>query len=217
MSEEIDSLIERKEAELSQIRSHMEKLREQFTKETVAFASDWYRKTAKEYITRYPEVTLSLTQEKIASMKANVNELVKNTEKTVHAELSDPALWWHLEPHLHESIDRYHQVAEKFPEVLDLAVRRTLGQLGVVLEKFGFRVTVGGYTGSYYEFWFERPMGSHQTTPCYPHLLSWTDAMQDTIRQYDAQYAEASEIYGEIQQFKEEKKKQEALTRWDSI
>ena len=49
MSEEIDSLIERKEAELSQIRSHMEKLREQFTKETVSFASEWYRKTAKEY------------------------------------------------------------------------------------------------------------------------------------------------------------------------
>jgi hypothetical protein len=216
MSEEIDSLIENKEAELLPFISRMEELKVEFTEETMAFASEWYRKTAKDYITKSPEVTLGLTEERIANMKAEVNELVKNAEKTVHKEFDNPELWWHLEPRLRESIKRYQQVADKFPEVLDRAVRRTLGHLGVVLEKFGFRVTVSGCSGNYYEFWFER-VGKLETVPLYPHLLKWTDAMQDTIRQYDSQYVEAAEIYCEIQELKSEKKKLEALTRWDSI
>jgi len=110
MSEEIDSLIKRKEAELSPLRSRMEELRGQFAKETVDFASKWYRKTAGDYITKYHEVTLSLSEEMIAAMKARVNELVKSAEKLVKTEFDNPSLWWHLEPHLHDSIDRYQQV-----------------------------------------------------------------------------------------------------------
>ncbi len=215
MSEELDGLIEKKEAELSPFCSRMEELKIEFTKETVSFASEWYRKTAKDYIIKNPEVALSLTEEKIAAMKTQVNELVRNTEKTVQAELDKPEVWWHLEPRLNESIERYHQVADKLPEVLDRAVRRALGRLGVVLEKFGFRVTASGYTGTYYEFWFERV--GRETISIYPHILRWTDPMQDTIRQYDAEYVEATEIYGEIQRLKGEKKKLEALNRWDSL
>ena len=215
MSEEIDRLIERKEAELSPLRSRMEELKGQFMKETVDFASKWYRKTAKDYISKYPDVALSLSEEKIAAMKVRVNELAKSAEKLVKAEFDNPALWWHLEPHLHDSIERYLQVADKYPEVLDRAVRRVLGHLGIVLEKFGFPVTASGYTGTYYEFWFDHPVDTLETVPCYPHLLSWTDEMQDIIRQYNARYVEAMKLYYEIQQLKDEKKRQKALTRWD--
>ncbi|MGO8807569.1 MAG: hypothetical protein ACLQO7_13440 [Candidatus Bathyarchaeia archaeon] len=217
MSEEIDALIARKEAELSPLLSSMDELKVEFTKETVIFATEWYRKTAKDYITKSPEVTLGLTEEGIGSMKADVNSLVKGANRTVHEEFDNPDLWWHLKPCLHESIERYKQVADKFPEVLDRAVRRVLGQLGVVLEKFGFRVTTSGYTGTYCEFWFERPEGSNQIKPCYPHLLNWGEAMQDTIRQYDVQYIAANDIYVEIQQLKSDRKKLEALSRWNSI
>jgi hypothetical protein len=41
--------------------------------------------------------------------------------------------------------------------------------------------------------------------------------MQQTIQKYHAQYTKAMPLYGEIQKFKEEKKKQEAIDRWDSI
>ena len=70
MSEEIDALIETKEKELSPLCSRMEKLRGEFAHETAEFASEWYRKTAKNYISKYPLVALSLKQEKIAIMKA---------------------------------------------------------------------------------------------------------------------------------------------------
>ncbi|HMK94263.1 MAG TPA: hypothetical protein VK536_02560 [Candidatus Limnocylindrales bacterium] len=215
MSKEIDRLLEKKEAELSPFRSRMEELKGEFTEETVDFASKWFRKTARDYVTKYTDVTLSMSQQKMASMKTRVNELVKNSEKIVKGELDNPELWWHLEPHLHDSVDRYEQVADKYPEVLDRAVRSVLGHLGVVLEEFGFTVTASGNKSIRYEFWFEHSDETRETVPCYPHLLSWTEEMQDTIRRYNAQYVEALRLYGEIQQLKEEKKRQEALTRWD--
>jgi len=217
MSEETDILIERKEAELLPFRSRMEELKTEFTKETVDFAFKWYRKTSKEHITKYPEVTLSMSEEKIANMKAAVNELVKNTEKIVRDELDNPALWWHQKPNLHDPVDKYKQVADKYSEALDHAVRHILGHLGIVLEKFGFNVTTSSNTGAYKEFWFEQPIGGTQTVPCYPHLLSWSEEMQDIIQEYDAQFTQAITLYNEIQQLKEEKKRQEALSRWDSI
>jgi len=160
---------------------------------------------------------LGLAEERIAAMKANVNELARTAPKVVEAELDNPKLWWHLEPHLHESIERYLQVADKYPEVLDHAVRLALGNLGLVLEKFGFKVTASGDTGTYREFWFEHTTDSRETVPCYPHLLTWTDDMQETIRQYNLQYVEAAKIYEGIQLLKEKKKRLEALTRWDSF
>jgi hypothetical protein len=150
-------------------------------------------------------------------MKAKVNELVKNAEKIVRDEFDNPALWWHQKPNLHDSIDQYKQVADKYSEVLDHAVRHILGHLGMVLEEYGFHVTTSSNMGAYKEFWFEHPIGGEQTVPCYPHLLGWSEEMQDIIREYDAQFTKAIMLYNEIQQLKEEKKRQEALTRWDSI
>jgi hypothetical protein len=195
----------------------MEELKEQFSKEIVDFASKWFRKTAKDYITKYPEVILSMNEAKIAGLKRRLNDLVEDSERMTKAELNNPALWWHLDPHLHESVERYLQVADKYPEVLDRAVRRILGRLGVLLEEFGFRVTASGNTSTFYEFWFERPIGTHGATPCYPHLLLWTEAMQNIVRLYNAQYVPALRLYNEIRQLMEEKQRQEALTLWDSI
>ena len=216
VSEDIDMAIQQKEEELLPLRSRMETLKTKFIKQTINFTAEWYNKTAKQYITRYPEVTLSMSEEKIAKMKTKINELVENTPKTVKQVLDDPVLWWHMRPRLHDSIEQYRQVADKYPEIIDRAVRQVLGVLGVILEQYRFHVIASGNTGSYQEFWFAQAVGSRETVPCYPHLLSWTKEMQDTIREYDALYVKAMELFNEIQLLKEEKKRQEALTRWDS-
>ena len=102
MSEEIDVLIERKEKELSTLSKRMEELKNEFIVETVSFASEWYKITTKEYVTKYPEIMLKMKEEKIAQMKSQVNQLVKDTEKIVRGELEKPALWWHQRPRLHD-------------------------------------------------------------------------------------------------------------------
>ena len=218
MSEDMAVLIEQKENELSSLCQLMEELKAEFIKETVSFASEWYRKTAKEYVTKYPEVALNLKEEKIAQMKAQINDLVRNSENIVSDELDNSALWWHQKPRLHDSIKQYLQVDDKSPEILDCAVRHVLGRLGLILEEYKFNVSASGNTGSYGEFWFDHPSGAESTAkPSFPHLLKWSEKMQDTVRRYNTQYIKALAAFEEIARLKEEKKKQQALNRWDSI
>ncbi len=218
MSEDIDALIEREETELSPLRQRMDELKGEFIKETISFASEWYKKTTKEYLAKHPEVTLGMKEEKIANMKAQVNELIQSTEKNVRAELEKPGLWWHLRPRLHDSIRQYLQVDDKYPEILDRAVRHVLGRLGLILEFYKFNVSASGNSGSYEEFWFDRPQGEGSTSkPYYPHLLAWSVKMQETIQDYNTKYLAAIAIFGEIQKLAQEKKRQQAMNRWDSI
>jgi predicted DNA binding CopG/RHH family protein len=218
MNEDIDIVIEQKEAQLSSLRSLMEQLKNEFIKAMTDFASEWFKTTTREYVSKYPEVTLKMREEKIVQMKANVSELIRNTEKVVKAEFENPALWWHQSPRLLDPIDQYLQVADKYPEILDRAVRHVLGRLGLILEKYGFNVCASGNTGSYGEFWFDHPKDDQTTSiPYYPHLLNWSEKMQNTIKNYNSQYVKAMEEFNEIQSLKNEKKKQEAMNRWDSI
>jgi len=215
---EIDVQIERIEAELFPLRERMEELKCKFIKETVIFAKEWYKKTTKDYISKYPEVTLSMKEEKMARMKNHVTELVRDTENFVRDELEKPTLWWHQRPRLHDSIEQYQQVADKYPEILDRAVRYALGRLGLILEEYGFNVATIGNRGSFVEFWFDHPFGADSASvPYYPHLLKWSEEMQDIIHEYNAQYLKAIVIFDKFQSLKDEKKRQQAMNRWDSI
>jgi hypothetical protein len=217
MSEDIDALIEKKEAELSSFLLRMEECKIEFIKETVVFASDWYRAKVKEYVAKYPQVTLNMLEEKIARMKTEVSELIKNNQKIVE-DLDDPKLWWHQKPNLHDPFDEYTQLDDKYPIILDRAVRHSLGRLGIILEEFRFNVTVSGTTGSFQEFWFDHSQGEDGAPiPYYPHLLTWTREMQQSIRKYNMHFTQAIAIFNDIQKLKDEKKQQQALSRWDSI
>ncbi|MCW4023647.1 MAG: hypothetical protein NWF01_01250 [Candidatus Bathyarchaeota archaeon] len=217
MAQDIDTLIENKENQIYPFNATMEKLKLDFLAQTTCFAREWYRKTIKEYITKYPEVTLKMKEEKIANMKTNLNELVFNAEKTIQQAIDKPEVWWHKKPNPTTSINQYVQVADKYPESVDCAVRCALGQLGMILQDFGFQVTADGNAGEFGEFWFMQVKDTEQITPYYPHLLDWTPEMQQTIQKYNIQYASALEIFKELHELKEEKKRQQALERWDSM
>ena len=151
-------------------------------------------------------------------MKAQVNDLIHDSERIVKGELENSALWWHQRPRLHDSIKQYLQTDDKYPEILDQAVRHVLGRLGLILEEYKYNVSASGNTGSYGEFWFDHPSGAESTAKSsYPHMMKWSEKMQSTIRNYNDQYTTAMAIFGEIQKLKEEKKKQQAINRWDSI
>ena len=217
LSQNLDTLILNMETKLQPFISHLEEVKTQFIKETTKFASEWYSNTTKEYVTRYPEITLNMSEEKIITMKNKINKLVKDVEKIVKDELDNPDLWWHQTLHLHDSIEQYTQITDKYPEILDKAIRQALGRLGTVLEEFRFNVNASGNTGSYKEFWFDHTSNGDKTIPFYPHLIKWTQEMQDTIRKYNDQFKQAIMMYNEIQKLKDQKKKQQAMARWESI
>jgi hypothetical protein len=218
MNEDIDALIEKKENEFTPLRQRMEELKNQFITQTISFASDWYRKTTNEYVTKYHQVILNMKEEQIANMKAEVYKLVRDSEKIVKDELENPALWWHQKPSVHDSVEQYLQVGDKHPEILDHAVRHVLGRLGLILEEHRYNVATNGNTGSYSEFWFEKPQGKESgVVPYYPHLLKWTEEMQETIRKYNDQYTKARALFFEIQKLRDLKKQQQAISRWDAF
>jgi predicted DNA binding CopG/RHH family protein len=221
MSTEVDVSIRKKEAELQPLILHMENLRQRFVEDTTRFAAEWFEKKAFEYATKKPEITVKLGKEQLAQMKVQVTALSRNAGNIVSSALSDPAAWWHGNPRVNEPTGAYEQlgndkVGNKFPEVLDKTVRRALGELGNVLEQFGYGVTTGAQASAYPEFWFERDEVTGAIRPFFPHLLEWSREMQDTIMEYDGVYKRAIVLFDEITKLKEEKKRQEAAALWDS-
>ena len=222
MSTDLEFSINHKESEFQSFIQGMEKLCLQFVNDTTSFAAEWYVKKAKEYATKKPDVTMRLGKDGLTLMKAKVNTLVENAGKFVNSVLLAPTLWWHMEPHVNAAVATYEylgneKVGSKYPEVLDRAVRRALGELGNVLEEFGYGVTTGSHRASYPEFWFEPlDVPGSDVRPLFPHLYDWSEEMQYTIMKYDAIYKKATALFEEITQLKEEKKKQEAKALWDN-
>jgi hypothetical protein len=216
LGENLDFLIENKEKELRPLLLEMEKLRDQFTEETTLFASKWFEDTARFYVTKKSQVTFSLSKEKLADMKKMVAELKENAGKIVTKALADPTVWWHKSQALHDSFFQYEIHVDKFPMVLDKPVRRALGELGTVLEKFGYDVLVSGSSGTAYgEIWYE--IEDSTLHPYYPHILVWSQAMQSIIRKYDAVFKKAITVFNEIQKLKDQKKRRQAEDLWNSI
>jgi len=224
MSHTIDAQIQEKEDELNPIVSRMDALRLQFINDTTQFAAKWFEETLKEYATKYPEIILRLSREKLSSMKAQLAVLVKNAGTPVNEALSIPGVWWHLKPVINDDCSQYEQlgndnVGNRFPEKIDYAVRLALGELGVILEKYGFNVTTDPAKKSVYpEFWFSRPEnGEKAAHPYYPHLLKWSEEMKDTMQKYNSLFKRAIVLFSELQNFKNEKRRREASELWESV
>ena len=217
ISKNIDSDIQSKESELSLLTQRMEEQKIEFIKETVVFAADWYRKTVKEYVSKYPEITLNMSEEKIARMKTRISALIQSNEKTID-ELSNTSLWWHQKPNITDSVEQYTQIADKYPVALDRAVRRALGRLGLILEEFKFRVNASGTVGIFQEFWYEPGKDAKTpSVPSFPHLLDWSSGMQTAIRKYNVHYVQGFKLFREIQVLKDQKKREQAMSRWDAF
>jgi predicted DNA binding CopG/RHH family protein len=220
MSEDFDLSIQKKEAELQPLLQRMEQLRVQFVSDTAKFAAKWFSETAQLYVTKKPEVTLNMSKERLAEMKQKVLTLAGNADALITNALSGKGLWWHQEPRKEDSIYQYQQVSTRFPEILDKPIRRALGELGVILEQYNYGVTVGVYAKeSYMEYWYERQEDTESFAPprpYYPHLLVWSNEMQQTMAQYDAIYKQAFNVFLEIQKLKEDKKRRRASDLWNS-
>jgi predicted DNA binding CopG/RHH family protein len=224
MSENLDRVIQEKEKELRPLYSRMEDIRLQFVADASNFAATWYEETTKQYVTKHSEVTLKLSREELGQMKAKVNRLIQNADKITKEVLADPKVWWHLAPIKHVPSSSYEQlgneqIGNKFPAIVDRAVRRALGELGTVLEKFGYRVTtVGAVEVCYPEYWFEYSEGPDSLArPFFPHLLEWSKDMQYTIQKYSSLFKKAIALFNEIEKLKEEKKKRQARDLWDAL
>ena len=222
MSVDFDSSIQQKQVELDAVKARLEELRLQFVKDTIIFVAGWYETTSKQYATTNSQITLNLGKERLTEMKKKVNELVKDSGRIVSEILSEPSIWWDLTPHdSGEILSPYEQYGNRFPDILDKPVRRALGRLGAVLEEFGYGVkTRLAYPGTPEPAWAEYPTGPAYSkpvaSPYYPHFVVWSEAMQNTIKQYNELYKQGIRLFHEIASLQDQKKAKQANDLWDS-
>jgi hypothetical protein len=220
MSEKLADL-EYRESELLSFCSAMQEKKLQFINDTSEFASKWYEDTGKQYITKYADISLNLPANSFVELKAKVRKLIAESKKFSERALSQPDVWWHEKPSLHTAVSQYdqlgdQQVGNKYPEAIDKPVRVALGQLGFVLEEFGFNVrTVASYGPSHQEYWFQKSE-EKITSPYFPHMLEWSKSMQETLREYNSLYKQALLKLQEIQMIKDEIKRRKIMDLWDS-
>jgi hypothetical protein len=223
MSENLDIMIQKRESDFLLLISSMEQLQLQFIDDTSRFTAKWYEEMARQYITKFSDITLTLSKEQLIEMKTEVNSLVKNSKEIVQNTLSNPNIWWNQNPQPHTSFIEYEQlgnqkVGNKFPEIIDKPVRVALGELGKVLERFSYPITISPTVKSGYpEFWFFNPEDPEtKSLPCYPHLIEWSEDMQETLRKYNELFKKAIILLNEILRIKDEKKQREVISLWES-
>jgi hypothetical protein len=220
MSEKLEDLLAAEESKLLSLCSVMQEIKLQFINVTNAFAAKWYEETAKQYITKYTEVSLNLPAQSLGDLKAKVRKLVAESKQISEMAFSQPGIWWHEKPELHTAVSQYdqlgnQQVGNKYPEVIDRPVRIALGELGIVLEEFGFNVrTTVTHGPRNQEYWFQRTE-EKTTSPYFPLMLEWSKPMQDTLQEYNRLYKQALSKLQEIQRIKDEIKRRKIIDLWD--
>ena len=221
MSEKLEDLLSVKERELLSLRSNMQEIKLQFINATSHFAAKWYEDTARQYVTKYSDVSLNLPTHRLDDLKAKVRRLVAASKEISERALSQPGIWWHEKPELHTAVSQYdqlgnQQVGNKYPEAIDRPVRIALGELGIILEEFGFNIrTTVTYGAHHQEYWFQKS-DEETTSPYFPHMLEWSKQMQETIQEYNQLYKQALLKLQEIQRIKDEIKRRKITDLWDS-
>jgi hypothetical protein len=221
MSEKLHGPLATKESELLSLLSEMQKVKLQFINDTSQFTAKWYEDTAKQYITKYSDVSSKLPTQSFVDLKAKVRRSVADSKKISERALSQPGIWWHEKPDLHTEVTQYdhlgnQQVGNKYSELIDRAVRVALGELGIILEEFGFNVrTTVTYGPHHQEYWFQRSE-EKTTSPFFPHVFEWSKPMQETLQEYNLLYKRALLILQEIQSIKDEIERRKIIDLWDS-
>ncbi len=221
MSKALENIIKTKENELLSLCKVMREIKLRFINETTLFAAEWYEKESRLYVTKYSDVTLTLTMDKLADLKKKIKILKQEANAFVEKALSEKNIWWHENPDLHASFSQYDlfgntQVGSKYPEIVDRAVRFALGELGVILEEFGYNVATSVSFKPYQEFWFYAEQDKKTCfRPYFPHSLDWSEGMQETIRKYGEVFKKSISLLGEIQATKEEIKRKQIMDLWD--
>ncbi|NLE04494.1 MAG: hypothetical protein GX638_06815 [Crenarchaeota archaeon] len=219
----LDISLHQKEQEFCSIKWRMEELRILFINELTEFAANWYLESARQYVTKHPEITLNLSKDKLASLKSKVKSLTLNSYKIVKNAFSNPNIWWHHSLNLSDDLSQYElleneDVGKKFPVKIDVPVRCTLGELGAVLEQFGFYLTtIPALKASFPEFWILSTKNpSIMVHPYYPHVLNWSNEMQNLIQHYDTQFKQGIILLKSIEHLKHIKQQHHACKLWDS-
>jgi hypothetical protein len=205
--------------ELDALKSEMEGTRLRFVRATAAFASGWYMQEAGRQVHADPDNSLRLGAGELRRLKAEVSALSENALAVASEVLSDPSAWWHLSgPSGARGYFDYAQYSSHVPKIIDRPVRRVLGRLAEVLERYGYlgeALRPGGEGGV---SWRE-PVhgGAADGSYTFPYDLEWSEEMRAALREYHEAYEAARRIMSEAAEAEAREKRMKVSALWDSL
>lgn len=169
----------------------------------------WSRDTIERMVMEKAEITKSLPEDELRSMKNEMNDLLAELPEMVEEELNADEMWPHrmeIPGHLHKDRMEIQLAIEKRRALADEAVRRLLGQTGLLLRGRGYidedrRMWDFGLDGM---ATYRYPIpGDKSAEALMSRYFDW-------LRGY-------GELANELRSLEHSKQAEEAKRRWDSV
>ncbi|MBD3246701.1 MAG: hypothetical protein GF333_06770 [Candidatus Omnitrophica bacterium] len=167
------------------------------------FLSQWYEDTSAAYVKNDTRHTSSLKSAQLEEMRDEVSRLILAADKIVEGILSAPEVW---EPFSFESGAREHK-----PGALKEAVRKALGRLAPILDRYGYLNTPQekGY-------WSEcNAIGRGLRSEC-PYMVNFPRQVEQSFDEYRELTREAVLLHRKKLRVRQAQEKQKIEDMWES-
>lgn len=213
MARDFDKEIQTTSNVIEASQASMETVRQQFIAAVVKLLHPWYWSKTEQEVKGNPEQTKSLGVDQLRLFKAEVKALQEKTEAIVLEFFDKPRLWWHQ-----EQADQMYYMDKKRggPGLLEQPFWRAAGQLGPILEKYGYVSTSTDRKTS--SPWRETDStGMRALTERNPLYrgVEWSSEMRSLIDQYRDLGDELKKQQITLSQIKIDKAETEASDLWD--
>lgn len=205
-----DDLIKQEKQNLEQVKTEMDKAKNLFIEKTTDFLKQWFSKKARDYITKDPEKSASLSNETLSLIKSEVNSLIAKSEILVKEKLSKEDFWWHIK----ENDLTYPTHMTSMPEVIYDEIKFMMGKLGQIFAKHDyFKIEIESLYGNLSsDYVLSEGKPKYRLT-----LVLEINELQTAMQDYGLLREKAKNIIKKIADLELEKKKSRIGEIWDSL
>jgi hypothetical protein len=200
------------EGHLNRLRSQMEPITREYGEAATRFLADWYVQQLEGMRQAHWEVVAALGKDRIHMLKAEVSGLVGQVPERVEQEFSQGKYWTHRKERLDDTPAqediRYLVEKEQPSGAFATGMSKLLGELGGVLEKFGFPV---GDSGN--DVWGRKSLLQEGQ---YQRAIVWPPSLLSPLKQYHPLCKEYVSAYLGLQKAKHDKEVAMADELWDA-
>jgi hypothetical protein len=200
------------ERHLNHLRSEMEPITREFGEAAQVFLADWYFQQLEGMRQAHWEVVTALGKDRIHMLKAEVTGLVGQVPERVEQEFSQGKYWTHRKERLDDppaqEAMQYLVEKEQPSAAFAQGMSKLLGELGGVLERYGFPVGA-----SVDDVWGRKSLLQEGQ---YKRAVDWPPSLLSPLKQYYPLCKEYVSAYLGLQQAKRDKEVAMANELWDA-
>jgi hypothetical protein len=198
------------ESHLTRLRSQMELITREFEEAGKGFLADWYFQQLEGMRQAHSEVVTALGKDRIHMLKAEVNGLVGKVPERVEQEFSQGKYWTHRKERLDDppaQEELQYLVAKEQPSsAFATGMGKLLGELGGILEKYGFPVDASGT-----DVWGRKNLLQQGQ---YQRAIVWPLSLLNPLKQYHPLCQEYVSVYLDLQKANHDKEVVTANALW---